>query len=74
MFELESKMGLTISSVVKRQRMAIMFMNIFSEFPCLPEQTFVMPRGQKGTDLDGHSFCCFEVSSMYNFISGLYRS
>ena len=36
MFEFESKMALTISSVVnkKRQRMAIMY---FEEWPCSPE-------------------------------------
>ena len=63
------KMALTISSVVnkKRQRMAIIF---FEELPCSPEQILfvkiVMPRGQnipKGTDLDGHSFCCFKAAT-----------
>ena len=28
----------------------------------------------KGTDLDGHSLCCFEVTSIHSFISGLNRS
>ena len=64
-----------ISSVVNKKRwcMVIMFIKIFYS----PEQIVCKDRlatWPKGTDLDGHSFCCFEAASMDSFISGLNRS
>ena len=73
MFEFELKMAFMISSIVHGYYVYIQKAEIITELPCSPEQIIAKivrgVAGMNGTDLDNHSFCCFEATSIASLVA-----